>query len=224
MTRSSQPVPNSMHNVLSDCRDPFVPPCFKYYAQCTVPENDDRVACSIFFSHDVFTSGDLREFPGQDEVTLCQQRIISCPSEIQGVRVAMGRHEQLLPWAVTSNCCHGPSRATAAMGRHERFRSELAAGFEAQKKKCQPGRRRAFECLDRRQDVSLVEYGHSHGELHRAIKGREEASSVASPEEKALASEPAPVAPRIPSSSSVAFFLTTEDQTSAGNCGPRCGT
>ncbi|CAN0303516.1 unnamed protein product, partial [Ascophyllum nodosum] len=72
-----------------------------------------------------------------------------------------------------------------------------------------------FECLDRRQDVSLVEYGHSHGELHR------EASSAASPEEKALASEPAPVAPRIPSSSSVAFFLTTEDQTSActtGSC------
>ena len=53
------------------------------------------------------------------------------------------------------------------------------------------------------------------------IKGRGEASSAASPEEKALASEPAPVAPRIPSSSSVAFFLTTEDQTSActtGSC------
>ena len=66
-----------------------------------------------------------------------------------------------------------------------------------------------------------MEYGHSHGELHRAIKGREEASSAASPEEKALASEPAPVAPRIPSSSSVAFLLTTEDQTSActtGSC------
>ena len=30
---------------------------------------------------------------------------------------------------------HGPSRAIAVMGRHERFRSELAAGFEAQKKK-----------------------------------------------------------------------------------------
>ena len=97
----------------------------------------------IFFPHDVFTSGDsLREFPGQDEVTLCQQRIISCPSEIQGVRVAVGLHEQLPPWAVTSNCRHGPSRATAAMGRHEQlpswaatFRSELAAGFEAQKKK-----------------------------------------------------------------------------------------
>ena len=74
------------------------------------------------------------------------------------------------------------------------------------------------------QDVSLVKYGHSHGELHRAIKGRGEASSAPGPEEKALASEPAPVAPRIPSSSSVAFFLTTENQTSAGNCGPRRGT
>ena len=51
----------------------------------------------------------VREFPGQDEVALCRQWIASCPSEIQGVR--------------------------AAMGRHERFRSELAAGFEAQKKK-----------------------------------------------------------------------------------------
>ena len=62
------------------------------------------------FPHDVFTSGDsVRELPGQDEVTLCQQRITSCPSEIQGVR--------------------------AAMGRHERFRFELAAGFEAQNKK-----------------------------------------------------------------------------------------
>ena len=38
------------------------------------------------------------------------------------------------PWVVTSNCRHGPSRAIAVMGRHERFRSELAAGFEAQKK------------------------------------------------------------------------------------------
>ena len=123
-----------------------------------------------FFPHDVFTSGDsLREFPGQDEVTLCQQRIIFCPSEIQGVRVAMGRHEQLPPWAVTSNCRHGPSRAIAVMGRHERFRSELAAGFEAQKKKCQPGWRRTFECFDRRPDISLY-----HGELLRAIKELED--------------------------------------------------
>ena len=91
VTRPSQPVSNAMHNA------PF-------------PENDDRVACSICFPHDVFTSGDsVRELPGQDEVTLCQQRITSCPSEIQGVR--------------------------AAMGRHERFRSELASGFEGQNKK-----------------------------------------------------------------------------------------
>ena len=60
------------------------------------------------------------------------------------------------------------------MGRHERFRSELAAGFEAQKKKYQPGWRHALACLDRRQDVSLVEYGSSHGELHRAIKELED--------------------------------------------------
>ena len=72
---------------------------------------------------------------GQDEVTLCQQRIISCPSEIQGVRVAMGRHEQLPSRAVTSDSAPN---------------------------------------LDRRQDVSLVEYGHSHGELHWAIKEPED--------------------------------------------------
>ena len=66
-----------------------------------------------FFPHDVFTSGDsLREFPGQDEVTLCQQRIISCPSEIQGVRVAMGRHEQLPSWAVTSDSAPNLPRAS----------------------------------------------------------------------------------------------------------------
>ena len=68
---------------------------------------------NFVFPHDVFTSGDsLREFPGQDEVTLCQQRIISCPSEIQGVRVAMGRHEQLPPWAVTSDSAPNLPRAS----------------------------------------------------------------------------------------------------------------
>ena len=36
VTRSSQPVPSSIHNVLADSRDPFVPACFKYYAQCAV--------------------------------------------------------------------------------------------------------------------------------------------------------------------------------------------
>ena len=33
VARSSQPVLNSMHNVLADSRDLFVPVCFKYYAQ-----------------------------------------------------------------------------------------------------------------------------------------------------------------------------------------------
>ena len=70
-----------------------------------------------FFSHDVFTSSDsVRELPGQDEVTLYQQRIF-LPEQDPG-----------------SACRHGPSRAIAVMGRHGRFRSELAAGFEAQKK------------------------------------------------------------------------------------------
>ena len=93
-----------------------------------------------FFSHDVFTSGDLREFPGQDEVTLCQQRIISCPGEIQGVRVAMGRHEQLLPWAVTSNCRHGPSRAIPL---------RTCRGLRGAEEKVPTWTETCFECLDR---------------------------------------------------------------------------
>ena len=56
------------------------------------------------------------------------------------------------------------------MGRHERFHSELAAGFEAEKKKANLDWRRALECLDRRRDVSLVKYDRRHRELHRAIK------------------------------------------------------
>ena len=92
VTRSSQPFSNIMHNNNA----PF-------------PENDDRVECSKF-SHDGFTTDDsVREFPGQDEVVLCRQRTAPCPSKIQGVR--------------------------AAIGRHERFHSELSAGFEAEKKK-----------------------------------------------------------------------------------------
>ena len=48
------------------------------------------------FRYDVFTSGDsVRELPGQDEVTLCRQRITSYQGEIQGVLAAMGRHKQL---------------------------------------------------------------------------------------------------------------------------------
>ena len=90
VTRSSQLVSNAMH-----------------YAP--LPESDDLDACPNF-SHDVFTYGDLsaKSFRPQDEVTLCRQRIVSYPSEIQGMR--------------------------AAMDCHERFRSELAAGFEAEKK------------------------------------------------------------------------------------------
>ncbi|CAM9862968.1 unnamed protein product, partial [Ascophyllum nodosum] len=37
--------------------------------------------------------GTTRGLKHQDKVTLSQQRTTSCPSEIQGVRVAMGRHE-----------------------------------------------------------------------------------------------------------------------------------
>ena len=130
VTRSSQPVPNAMH-----CA-PF-------------PEKDDRDAC-LNFSHDVFTSGDLSAEISrlQDEVALCRQRIASYPSEIQGMRTAMGRRE--------------------------RFRSELAAGFEAEKKKASLDWGRALECLDRRRDVSLVDYDRRHRELHRAIKELEE--------------------------------------------------
>ena len=126
VTRSSQPVPNTM-----------------YYA--LFPENGDRDACPNF-PHDVFTSGDLSAEISrlQDEVTLCRQRIASYPSEIQGM--------------------------CAAIGRYEQFRSELAAGIEAEKKKANLDWRRSLECLDRRKGVSLVEYDHRHRELHWAIK------------------------------------------------------
>ena len=60
------------------------------------------------------------------------------------------------------------------MGRHERFRSKLAAGFEAQKKAANLDWIRALECLDGRRDVSLVEYDRRHRELHWAIKELEE--------------------------------------------------
>ena len=77
-----------------------------YYA----PENDDPNA-RLNSPHDVFTSGDLSAEISrlQNEVAICRQLIASYPSEIQGMR--------------------------AAMDCHERFRSELAAGFEAEKKK-----------------------------------------------------------------------------------------
>ena len=130
VTRSSQPVSNAM-----------------YYA--LFPENDDPNA-RLNFPPDVFTSGNLSAeiFRLQDGVALCRQRIASYPSEIQGIR--------------------------AAMDRHERCRSELAAGFEAEKEKANLDWRRALECLDRRRDVSLAEYDRRHKELHRAIKDLEE--------------------------------------------------
>ena len=62
----------------------------------------------------------------------------------------------------------------AAMDRHERFRYELAAGFEAEKKMANLGWRLALECLEWRRDVILVKYDHRHRELHRAIKELEE--------------------------------------------------
>ena len=62
----------------------------------------------------------------------------------------------------------------AAMDRHERFRSELAADSEAEMKKTNQDWRRALECLDRRRDVSLAEYDRCHRELHRAIKDLQE--------------------------------------------------
>ena len=91
VTRSSQPVPNAMYHA------PF-------------PDNYGPNA-RLNFPHDVFTSGNLSTVISrlQNEVALCRQRIASYPSEIQGMR--------------------------AAVDRHERFHSELAAGFEAKKKK-----------------------------------------------------------------------------------------
>ena len=90
-----------------------------YYAP--FPDNDDRNQCPNF-SHDVFTSGGLSAeiFRLQDEVALCRQRIESYPSEIQGM--------------------------CAAIDRQERFRSELAAGFEAEKKKANVDWRHALKC------------------------------------------------------------------------------
>ena len=130
VTRSSQPVSNAMH-----------------YAPLL--ENDDLDACPNFLHH-VFTFGDLSAeiCRPQDEVALCRQWIVSYPSEIQGMR--------------------------ATMDRHERFRSKLAAGFEDEKKEVNLDWRPALEWLDRRRDVSLVEYDRRHRELQRAIEELEE--------------------------------------------------
>ena len=124
------------------------------------PECGDPDTCPNFCvtalrrpnAHDVFPSGDLSaEITRlQNEVVLCRQWIASYPKEVQEMR--------------------------AAMGRHERFRSELAAGFEAKKYKVNLEWRRALGCLDRRRDVSHAEHEHHRRELHRAIKQLEESS------------------------------------------------
>ena len=88
----------------------------------------------------------------QDESTLCRQRIASSPNEIQGMR--------------------------AAMGRHERFHSDLAADFAAKKDKANLDWRRALERLDRKREASFAEHDHRHGELQRA--GKELKESVPS--------------------------------------------
>ena len=144
LSSDAQPRPTS--NTLVTCSSQPVPNAMHY---APFPGNDDRGACPNF-SHDVFTFGDLSAEISrlQDEIALCRQRIASYPIEIQGMR--------------------------AAIGRHERFRSELAAGFEAEKKNANVDWRRALECLGRRRDVSLVEYNRRHRELHRAIKELEE--------------------------------------------------
>ena len=117
-----------------------------YYA--LFPENDDPNA-RLNFPHDVFTGDPSAEISRlQDEVALCRQRIVSYPNKIQEMR--------------------------ATMDRHERFHSELAAGFETETKKANMDWRRALECLDRRRDASLAEYDRRHRELHRAIKDLEE--------------------------------------------------
>ena len=82
------------------------------------PENGDRVACSIFFrmtfSLLVISAGTSR--PRRGHPLPAADNFLS--ERDSG-----------------SACRHGPSRKIAVMDRHERIRSELAAGFEAQKKK-----------------------------------------------------------------------------------------
>ena len=71
-----------------------------------------------FFPHDFFTSGDL-------------SAEISRPRRGRPLPAA----DSFLPERDPGSACrHLPSRAVAAMGHHDRFRSKLAAGFEAQRK------------------------------------------------------------------------------------------
>ena len=140
-TRLKQPALGSLTQTSSDAQPMSASKTLVTRPSTSVPnarydapfsENEDLDTCPDLCvsaprypnSHDVFTSGDLcAEITRlQDEATLCRQRIAFYPNEIQGMR--------------------------AAMGRQERFRSELAAGFEAEKDKANLGLRRALECLD----------------------------------------------------------------------------
>ena len=145
----AQPRPAS--KTLVSRSSPPVPKA-RYYAP--FPENDDPDTCPNLRvsaprypnSYDGFTSGDLSAelTRTQDEATLYRQRIASSPNEIQGMR--------------------------AAMGRHERFYSELAADFATKKEKANLDWRRALERLNRKRDVSFAEHDHLHWELQRAVK------------------------------------------------------
>ena len=129
------------------------------------PEHDDPDTCSNLRisaprypnSHDVFISSDLSaEITRlQHEASPCRQRIASYLNKIQGMR--------------------------AAMGRHERFRSELIAGFEAEKDEVHLGWRRATERLDQKRDVSFAEHDHRHRKLQRAVKDVEKSAQLPLP-------------------------------------------
>ena len=83
------------------------------------PENDDRDACPNF-PHYVFTSGDPSA-----EISWLLGEVDPLPAA-----------DIFLPERDPGNACHHwPSRASATMDHHEIFRSELAAGFEVEKKR-----------------------------------------------------------------------------------------
>ena len=83
------------------------------------PENDDRDACPNF-PHDVFTSGDPSA-----EISWLLGEVDPLPAA-----------DIFLPERDPGNACrHRPSRASATMDHQEIFRSELAAGFEVEKKR-----------------------------------------------------------------------------------------
>ena len=106
----------------------------------------------------------------------------------------MGRHEQLPPWAVTSNCRHRPSRAIPL---------RTCRGLRSAEEKGQPGWRRAFECFDRRPDIACTT-----GSCFGRSRNSRTMSSAAAPEKQPPQHE----------------FPLLRGRASAGNCGPRRGT